>query len=70
MAKNIRGNRDGENGENQSYTIPGRGVVSREQLVKEVDAGKHPGFNTVNVDGVEYVRSNPDNQKGNNVNKD
>ncbi len=27
MANNIKGNGDGENGENQTYTIPGRGVV-------------------------------------------
>ncbi|EGR0977184.1 DUF3892 domain-containing protein, partial [Vibrio parahaemolyticus] len=26
MANNIKGNGDGENGENQTYTIPGRGV--------------------------------------------
>ncbi|HBC3412350.1 TPA: DUF3892 domain-containing protein, partial [Vibrio parahaemolyticus] len=39
MAKNIRGNNDGEHGENDSYTIQGRGVVSRETLVDEVNAG-------------------------------
>ncbi|RRW46564.1 DUF3892 domain-containing protein [Pseudomonas luteola] len=70
MAKNIRGNGDGRNGRNESYTIPGRGVVPRARLVREVDAGKHPGFNTVNVNGTEYVRSNPDSQTSNNVNRD
>ncbi|CAK2431157.1 conserved hypothetical protein [Vibrio crassostreae] len=67
MANNIKGNGDGENGENQTYTIPGRGVVDREQLVKEVEKGKHPNFHTVEVEGDKYVRANPDRSKGNNV---
>ncbi|EMV0254205.1 DUF3892 domain-containing protein [Vibrio fluvialis] len=67
MANNIKGNQDGKNGENQTYTIPGRGVVDRETLVKEVDQGKHPNFHTVEVEGDKYVRANPDRSKGNNV---
>lgn len=70
MAKHIRGNGDGKNGENQSYTIPGRGTVSRPQLVKEVEAGKHPDFGIVNRNGTPYVRAHPDGQKGNNVDRD
>ncbi|AVF75859.1 MULTISPECIES: DUF3892 domain-containing protein [Vibrio] len=67
MANNIKGNQDGENGENQTYTIPGRGVVDRETLVQEVEQGKHPNFHTVEVEGDKYVRANPDRSKGNNV---
>lgn len=70
MAKNIRGNNDGEHGENDSYTIPGRGVVSRETLVDEINTGKHPNHHVINVNGEDYVRSNPDALKPNNVNKD
>lgn len=70
MAKNIRGNNDGENGENDSYTITGRGVVSRETLVQEVEQGKHPHHHVVNINGEDYVRSNPDRTIGNNVNKE
>lgn len=70
MAKNIRGNNDGEHGENDSYTIQGRGVVSREALVDEINTGKHPNHHVVNVNGEDYVRSNPDQQESNNVNKD
>lgn len=70
MAKNIRGNGDGKNGENQSYTVWGRGPVSRAQLVREVRNGQHPNFGIVTVDGTPYVRANPDGQKGNNVDKD
>lgn len=70
MAKHIRGNGDGKNGENQSYTIPGRGNVPRSQLVREVKAGKHPDFGIVTRDGTSYVRANPDGRKGNNVDQD
>ncbi len=70
MAKNIRGNQDGPNGENNSYTINGRGKVDREKLAKEVDAGKHPNHHTVKRNGKTFVRSNPDSTESNNVNKE
>jgi hypothetical protein len=69
MAINIRGNQDGDNCSNNSYTIHGRGIVKRNKLVKEVKKGKHPNHHTVEVDGEKYVRSNPDRTKNNNVNK-
>lgn len=37
----INGN-GGKNGGNDSYTITGRGEVSRKTLVREVKEGKHP----------------------------
>jgi hypothetical protein len=40
MANTIRGNKDGENGENQTYTILGRGsAIPREQVVREIKQG-------------------------------
>lgn len=36
MAKNIRGNKDEKNGENQTYAILGRGTVPRETLIQEI----------------------------------
>ncbi len=69
MAKKIRGNHDGENGENDSYTIQGRGEVSRETLVKEVENGKHPNHSIYEINGEKYVRANPDNSSDNNINK-
>lgn len=69
MAKKIRGNADGPNGENQSYRR-GNETVSRKQLVKEVAKGEHPGYHNVKVDGTKYVRANPDKRKGNNVDRD
>ena len=68
MARNIKGNGDGPNGRNDTYSIPGRGSVARPVVVREVKEGQHPGHGTVTVDGVEYVRSNPDRSRRNNVN--
>ena len=44
MAKgsSINGNGGGANGGNTSYSVKGRGNVSRAKLVKEVKQGKHP----------------------------
>lgn len=42
MAKVIKGNQDGDNGQNETYTILGRGIVTRRKLVTEIEAGKHP----------------------------
>ncbi len=70
MAKNIRGNKDGQNGENQTYTIPGRGTVPREKLVEEIKEGKHPDFHIYERNNVEYVRADPDSTQQNNVDKD
>lgn len=68
MARKIKGNHDGPNGANNSYTIPGRGQVSRPQVVREVEQGKHSDFGTYERNGKTYVRGNPDRSKKNNVN--
>lgn len=67
MANKIRGNQDGENGRNESYTIPGRGVVPREQLVEEVHKGKHPNHTTQTTNGEEYVKAKPNGTRNDNV---
>jgi hypothetical protein len=37
MARVIKGNQDGENGENDTYTIPGRGsAIARKTIVSEI----------------------------------
>ena len=70
MAKTIKGNEDREGGGNDSYTIPGRGIVKREQLVKEVEEGKHSDFAIYELNGEKFVRGKPDSSQTNNVNKD
>lgn len=68
MAKNIKGNKDGKGGGNDSYRIPGRGDVRRGTLVREVKQGKHPDHSIYKIGGKEYVRANPDSSEKNNVN--
>ena len=69
MAKgdSIKGNRDGKNGENQTYTIIGRGKVTRKTLVKEIKQGKHPDSHVINVEGDEYARNNPNRKSEDNI---
>ena len=70
MADIIKGNQDGEHGENETYRIPGRGsAISRRTVVKEVEQGQHPHHSIYKRDGVKYVRANPDYQRKNNVNE-
>ncbi len=71
MANKIRGNKDGYNGENQSYRIPGRSAfIPREKLVDEVKQGKHPNHAIYTRDGEEFVRAKPDAKQANNVDPD
>ena len=68
-SKNITGNEDGKNGENITYTITGRGDVTRAKLAKEVDKGQHQGVHTYQRNGVKYVRANPNSNATDNVDK-
>lgn len=70
MANKINGNRDGENGRNKTYTIPGRSSsINRATIVKEINQGKHPNHSTYTRNGIEYVRANHNPKKSDNVNK-
>ena len=69
MAKNIKGNHDGLKGGNETYTIQGRGTISRPKLVQEVKIGKHPEHTTTKINGKEYVKSKPNLNPNDNVNK-
>ena len=54
---------------NSNPKIPGRGVVSRGELTREIEQGKHPDFHNYERDGVDYARANPDGAKSNNIDK-
>lgn len=70
MAKIIKGNQDGPRGENETYSIPGRGSsIPRKTVVKEVKQGQHPNFGIYKRNDEEYVRGNPDSTKKDNVNE-
>jgi hypothetical protein len=70
MAKNIIGQQDGENGRNETYFIPGRGYITRDVLVEEVEQGKHPGFTTTTINGEEFVKGKPNSSENDNINRD
>ncbi len=69
MAKgsSINGNADGKNGSNKSYTVAGRGKVTRAKMVSEIKKGQHPDTHVLKVDGVEYARNNPNHNKPDNI---
>jgi hypothetical protein len=70
MATIIKGNQDGPNSENETYTIPGRGSdILRPIVVAEVKAGQHPNHAIYQLNGEEYVRAKPDSRTNNNVNQ-
>jgi hypothetical protein len=70
MAKgqSINGNGGGRNGGNESYTITGRGTVSRSNLIREINNGQHPDTHVVVRNGIEYARNNPNSNKPDNIN--
>lgn len=70
MAKgrSINGNGGGKGGGNESYTITGRGEVSRRQMVAEIKQGKHPDSHVYKINGKEYARNNRNQNKPDNIN--
>lgn len=69
MANKIKGNNDGSNGRNDTYTIPGRGSnIPREKIVKEVKQGNHPNHTITIINNVEYVKAKPNKNTNDNVN--
>lgn len=70
MAKgsSINGNGSNNGSGNESYTIIGRGEVSRSQLVREVQQGQHPDTHIYERNGVQYARNNPNCDLPDNIN--
>lgn len=68
MNKRIKGNNDGPNGRNESYTWNGK-TFTRTQMVRRVKGGLHPQNTVVKINGREYVKDKPDRSKTDNVNR-
>jgi hypothetical protein len=69
VANIIKGNQDGPNSENETYTIPGRGSdIPRPVAGSEVKAGQHPNHAIYELNGQQYVRAKSDGRTNNNVN--
>lgn len=66
----IRGNRDGPNGRNESYSLGNRKHIPRMKMVQEVEAGQHPSVNVIKVNGRKYIRDNADSSRKDNVNQE
>ncbi len=66
-SKKITVTRESSTGLNTHFNVPGQGEVTRAKLVREVDAGKHPGYHTRTHDNLTYVASNPDGSAKNNL---
>ena len=64
----IKVTKEGPTGLNQKFKVNGTtGEVSRPKLIKEVKAGKHPNYHIRNNGRVEYVASNPNGKKNDNL---
>jgi len=68
LAKNIKVTKESDSGRNQQFQVGQSGrKVSRADLVKEIEAGKHPDYHVREVNGVKTPVSNPDSKEGNNL---
>lgn len=67
MAPRITGRRENDTGGNTHYRIGQNKVVSRSEAVKMVQNDKLPGYHTVKINGVRYLRDNPDKREGDNI---
>ena len=65
--KKITVTRESSTGLNTHFNVPGQGEITRAKLVREVEAGKHPGYHIRDNGEVTYVASNPDRSKENNL---
>lgn len=67
MALRITGRREDENGANTHYRLSDGRIVTREEAVRMCRNGELPGYNIIEVNGVEYLRDNPDTREEDNI---
>lgn len=68
MAKRITGKTKNSTGGCTHYQIDNKIVVTRAEGVKMQKRGELPEYNIITVNGKEYLRDNPDNNKKDNIN--
>ncbi|MBN2435895.1 MAG: hypothetical protein JXK07_11585 [Spirochaetes bacterium] len=66
MPKNIKVTKQSESGLNTEFKV-GSKTLSRGQLVKEIQAGKHPDYHVRKYGNKNIPCSNPDNNTKNNL---
>jgi hypothetical protein len=67
MALRITGRREDENGANTHYRLSDGRIVTREEAVRMCRDGLLPDYNIIVVNGVEYLRDNPDIREEDNI---
>lgn len=64
----IKVTKEGPTGLNTRFKVQGTpGIEPRTKLIKDVKQGKHPDYHVRNNGRVEYIASNPDGSKKNNL---
>lgn len=67
MALRITGRREDVNGANTHYRLSDGRIVTRAEAVRMCKLGHLPGYNIITVNGVEYLRDNPDTRESDNI---
>ena len=67
MAKNIKTTRESPTGRNTHFAVPKQGEVTRSNLVRQIERGRHPGYHVRHINGVATPVSNPDRSERNNL---
>lgn len=67
MALRIVGRKEDDNGANTHYKLSDGRIVTRQEGVDMQKRGELPDYNVIEVNGVEYLRDNPDTSKEDNI---
>ena len=67
MALRITGRREDATGANTHYRLSDNRIVTRAEAVRMCRLGLLPGYNIIVVNGVEYLRDNPDTRVSDNI---
>ena len=67
MALRITGRREDKDGANTHYRLSDGRIVTREEGVTMHKNGELPDYHIYELNGVEYLRDNPDTRKEDNI---
>ncbi len=67
MPLKVTGRREDGKGANTHYKLSNGNIITRAKGVTMRRRGELPGYHIVKVNGVDYLRDNPDNRKGDNI---
>jgi hypothetical protein len=66
----IKTTQESHSGRNQRFKTAGGRNLSRSQLVREIEQGRHPDYHVRVIRGIETPVSNPDGNTSNNLDDD